>query len=305
MQFYSLFQIGLISLFWISSSFALEPIQVQVDQRIPHGNHELGVGSRLTLKIPVRSNARLVNGIFLGKIVEPNGGSHQFMFLDETHSKVYFAPKEKVEIGKYSFQRVLRPYEQVGETCTGYAIDHYFQQMYWSGLEGSGALKTELSTEKGRTQLLVDAVNEYYLVLQHRYSLVGVMNKFGKRFGFKCKVKQFPDSEGAISYLQAQLSDGLPVMISFLLGPNMVKSPVSFHEYGKPGELDGRLWIPRKKGERESGGHSVVATSLFEFKGRPFLLMLDSDWSEPRLWDVRSYLDSKTAMDEVEFITCI
>jgi hypothetical protein len=291
--------------FYAFSAFALAPIQFQIDQKIPHGN-QVGVGSHLTMMVPAANGSatQKVNGVFLGKIINPDSSMSGYMLLDETNAVVYFAKKENVEAGRYSFQPILKPYDQIGGTCTGYAIDHYFQQMYWSGFPGDGQLYTEISTEKGRTQLLVDSINEYYFVLQHRYSLVGVMNKMGLRFGFKCKMKQFNEVGAATAYLQNQVKAGLPVMVSFLTGTNMVDAPFTMSQYENRIPLDNRLWVPRNKGDRKSGGHSVVAAAYFENKGRPTLLMLDSDWAEPRLWDIQSYFNAKTAIEEVEFITC-
>ena len=289
----------LLALFSIHS-WAIEPIQVQIDQKVPFRN-SVGVGSRLTLQ----SNSKISSGIFLGKLIDPKGTLNQFMILNESSARIDYVNRENLVMGKYSFQPILKPYDQIGGTCTGYAINHYFQQMLWSGFEGNGNLRAQLSTEKGRTQLLVDAINEYYLVLQHRYSLVGVMNKIAANYGFRCKSKSFQDSFSAIQHLLNELSTGNPLILSFSIGPNMVNAPVQLFDYQNPGhELDHRLWVPRKIGERNAGGHSVVAASLFQYQGRPFLLMLDSDWSEPRIWDVSAYLTDKTALNEVEFITC-
>jgi hypothetical protein len=75
--------------------------------------------------------------------------------------------------------------------------------------------------------------------------------------------------------------------------------------YGqKNAELDSRLWIPRKIGQRNSGGHSIIAVGSFDLNQKTYLLMLDSDWSEPRIWDMDSFLNDKTALDEVEFVSC-
>lgn len=297
----------IFSLFLPLYSFAIEPIQVQIDQKVPQGKFSMGSGSPLTMKIPnsKRSTSKTVDGIFLGRVIEPSGSFSQFMLLDQTNDKVYFASRENVQIPRSDYQLFLKPYDQIGGTCTGYAIDHYFQQMYWAGFKGDGTLKTELSTEKGRTQLLVDSINEYYLVLKHHFSLVGVMNKLGSRFQFKCKMKKFEDANDAVSFLKASTNRGTPVMISFYIGPHMAIAPFELTTYEDEQHLfDNRLWLPRKKGERKSGGHSVVAASFFETKGRPMMLMLDSDWSEPRIWDVNQVFTEKTEMSEIEFITC-
>jgi hypothetical protein len=62
--------------------------------------------------------------------------------------------------------------------------------------------------------------------------------------------------------------------------------------------------VPRKTGERSGGGHSIVAASFFMLGDRPEVIVVDSDWSEPRIWDLNDYLDARTAIQEVEFISC-
>ncbi len=287
--------------FYALSALAISPIQVHLDQKIPQGAYQVGVGSPLTMKV---GSAKSVAGTFLGAVINPDGTFSKYMLMDSEHSQVYFANQENVKLPKESYQLLLKPYDQVGGTCTGYAIDHYFQQMYWSGFKGNGNLKNELSTEKGRTQLLVDSINEYYLVLQHRYSLKGVMNKIASRFAFKCKSKSFADVHQAVQFVQDQTKVGTPVMVSFSIGSNMVDAPFQLRDYETKSELDNRLWVPRKKGERNGGGHTIVAAASFEVRGRSAWLMLDSDWSEPRIWDVNAYFTEKTVMDEIEFITC-
>jgi hypothetical protein len=287
-------------LFYSISVGATEPLRVQLDQRVPYGNG-VGVGSRLMLQ----NEGRTTSGVFLGRLIDPKGKTDQFMILDETRATIYFAERAHLELPRTSYQPILKPYDQVGGTCTGYAINHYLQQMYWSGHQGNGSLQEQLSTEKGRTQLLVQAINEYYLVLQHRYSLVGVMNKMSNPFGFKCKSKTFTDAFTAIQFIQKELLSGNPLVFSFSIGPNMVNAPVELIKYGSIQEsLDHRLWVPRKKGQRNSGGHSIVAAGIFSFRSRPFLLMLDSDWAEPRVWDLQEYLNDQTAIDELELISC-
>jgi hypothetical protein len=52
--------------------------------------------------------------------------------------------------------------------------------------------------------------------------------------------------------------------------------------------------LPHKVGQRANNGHAIVAASAFVAKGRRKVLELDSDWSEPRVWDLDKYLGSKT-----------
>jgi len=297
----------ILSFLFESPSFALPPIQVQVDQLVPRGSFQLGVGSHLTLNIPEANGdaGKNVDGLFLGRIIEPAGAFSSYLFLDLDQARVYIVNQNDVMIGADSYQPILKQYDQIGGTCTGYAMDHLLQQMYWSGFTGNGELKDTLGTEKGRTQLLVDTINEYYLMLQHHYSILGVMKKFGARFGFTCTMKTFNDVGAAETYLFSKMNRGLPMMISFNIGPSMVSSPYEIMDYEDQANLkDNRLWTPRKIGERNSGGHTVVAAAMFAERGRQKLLMLDSDWAEPRIWDVQSYLGDKTAINEMQFTSC-
>ena len=292
-----------LSLFASAQTFAVEPIEVQIDQSVPHGHFKLGVGSALTLKFPDHKKADA--GIFLGRLIEPSGTFSKYMILDTDHNHIYLVDREHLKIDAPSFQPILRQYDQVGGTCVGYAMDHFFQEMYWAGFSGNGELKKELSSEKGRTQLLVDAINEYYLVTQHRFSILGIMKKFGARFGFKCEKKVFSDSDLATQYLEKSMEQGRPVLIGYNIGPDMVESSYEISDYENPSPMkDSRIWVPRKVGQRDSGGHAVIAVAAFEANHRKKLLMLDSDWAEPRIWDVEKYMSGKTAMDEIEFYSC-
>ena len=293
-------------IFCISSTGVLAasgPIQIQVDQAIPHGRFQLGVGSHLSLQFPGAKH--VTPGIFLGRLIEPGGVFSKYMILDEEKSKIELASKDNVQIANYTFQPILRQYDQVGGTCTGFAIDHLLQQLYWSGFPGNGLLRTTLSDEKGRTQLLVDAINQYYLVTQHRYSIAGIMKQYGVKFGLTCEKKMFTDAASASNYLIDRMGRGLPVLISYNIGTAMVDSPYEIEDYESPAPMkDKRLWIPRKIGDRNTGGHSVIAAAVFESNHRNKMLMLDSDWAEPRVWDMEEYLGNRTAISEIEFHTC-
>ncbi len=268
------------------------------------GNFEVGVGSELVLK----SDDKRLNGpaLFLGSAVKPDGDSSYQMFLMKNSKNVYY-----VETNEFSkrftpkYQTIFDLYEQMGGTCTGYAIYDFLFQTNLSGFNGSGELSQTLSHEEGRTNLLVDAVNEYYLTPQHRYSINGILNKYGKKFGFKCSAFKSDDYSKVKTKVLTQLKAGLPVLVSFDIGPKMVKAPFSIEmSEQKNGELDNRLWIPRKVGERNNGGHSIVAAAAFELENKTYLVMIDSDWSEPRLWDMDSYLNQKTDLVNVEFTMC-
>ena len=137
------------------------------------------------------------------------------------------------------------------------------------------------------------------------------MKGYGREFGLRCEKEIFQDTESAIRYVNEKTAQGIPVLISFYTGPNMVNAPFSLQIFSSSGNrgplqglLDSRLWIPRQIGERQSGGHSVVAVASFAQGRHTAFLMLDSDWSEPRVWDASAYLGGKADLKNLEFYSC-
>jgi len=291
---------GLLLSLGITQAYA--SIQVNVTSPVREDSYTVGVGSSLSLNLSEFPEPHA--GTFLGKLVDPDGSFSKYMLLDQTNSTIYLSDQSDTTFTTTALQPVLRQYDQVDDTCTGYAIDHFLQQIYWSGFVGNGALKETLSTEYGRSQLLVESIDDYYLATQHRNSIEGILKNFGTRFGFSCPKKMFKDSESAIQFVESSLKTGFPVLVSFFIGPDMVDSNLKTIDYESKAVSDDRLWIPRQIGERNSGGHSVVAAAEFEFQGRKKLLMLDSDWHEPRVWDLEEYLGGKAAISEIEFYAC-
>jgi hypothetical protein len=286
------------------SAMAAGEIQVRVQQPYSRGIYSVAIGSQVTLELPGQNAPR--PGLFLGRAVKPSGELDSYLLLDPRTMNVLYAPPSSVQIVDRGLESIVDPYQQVGGTCTGYAIDHFLLQTELSGFRGTGALGQTLSTEEGRSGLLADAINQYYLVLQHRFSIRGILDQYGKRFGFHCQDKKFTTAAAARDYLVHQLSFGTPVLVSFDIGTQMKTSPLDLRviKGSSYSHLDRRLWTPRQIGERNGGGHSIVAASYFELNGNPEAVVIDSDWSEPRIWDISDYLGDRTAMDEVEFITC-
>ncbi len=279
------------------------PISLTVTESQSVGNFPLGIGSIVNLK----SEDNKISGpaVFLGSAIRPDGTATYQMYLNKKSNNVYYIESSNFSNTNPKLQNVLDPYEQAGGTCTGYAMYDFLQQTNLAGFQGSGVLSQTLSSEEGRTNLLVDSINQYYLTMQHKYSISGILNGYGKKFGFTCKSFKTDSYDNAKTKILTQLKMGLPVIVSFNLGPKMVQAPFKIEMYDqKNSEVDSRLWIPRKIGERNSGGHSIVAAGSFELNNKTYLVMIDSDWSEPRIWDMDSFLNQKTAIDEVQFISC-
>jgi hypothetical protein len=278
-------------------------INVTVNNAFPRDGFQVGLNSSVSLTYSESNQTH--TGVFLGKLVQPDGTFSKYMLLDEATSIVYLSDQNDTSFSTSDLETILRQYDQVDGTCTGYAIDHLMQQMHWSGFTGNGTLATTLSTEYGRTQLLVTSIDDYYLATEHRNSIEGILNQLGTGFDFKCEKKMFQDTVKATTFVEYSLATGFPILISFNIGPQMVNSDLVAQDYESRALSDRRLWIPRKTGERNSGGHSVVAVGEFMYSGKKKLLMLDSDWAEPRVWDLEQYLgDPRVAIQEIEFYSC-
>lgn len=296
----SLVVIGLIII--SSLSFASD-ISTSVIKEVAGGAFRTGIGSTINLQT---NDAKLSGeAIFLGRAVRSNGDKTVEMYLKLNSKKVFYIESSNFNQLNPGLQAILDPYEQSGGTCAGYAMDNFLQQLNLTGFTGTKELGKVLSSEEGRTSLLVDTINQYYLTLQHRYSITGIMNGYGKKFGFKCKNFKNDSIQTAKSQILAELKLGQPIIFSFNIGPDMVKSPFSLEAYGQPHPgLDNRLWVPREIGQRNNGGHSIVAAASFSVGNKTYLVVIDSDWSEPRVWDLDTFLNSKTAISEIDFISC-
>lgn len=292
--------ISALLLFGINS-FA-EVTSFKVTEKISTNQNNIAIGS----SVNITSSDKLLNGdfVFLGNGINPSGEETYRVLLNKKNNIVSLVNSDEFKKNK-SLQKILDLYEQKGGTCTGYAIFDYLQQIVLNDFVGNGELPKMISTEEGRSQLLADSINRYYLETQHRNSIKGIMNAYGREFGFKCTNFQTDDAQKAKQKLLSKLSEGNPVIVSFNIGPKMVNAPFTIKKHNeKNGEVDNRLWVPRKVGERNSGGHSIVAAASFKHNNKDYLVMLDSDWTEPRIWDVDAYLSNKTAIEEIEFISC-
>ncbi len=282
---------------------ASKEIKVQTENAVPTRSFSIGIGSDVVLE----TSDTQISGpaIFLGNAVTPNGENLYRIYFNKKSAKIFFVSAQRFAKSSQRLQTIMDPYEQAGGTCTGYAIFDFLYQTSLSGFEGTGALSARFANEEKRTTLLVDNINNYYLTSQHRYSIPGILNSYGKDMGFKCDRFKTDTYSKAKDKVLEMLKAGWPVIISFNLGPKMYEVPFRLEKAdGEKAEMDQRVWIPRKIGERNRGGHTIVAAGSFEWDNKTYLVTIDSDWSEPRIWDMDSFLNQKTALDEVEFVTC-
>ncbi|MBS1958325.1 MAG: hypothetical protein JST80_02530 [Bdellovibrionales bacterium] len=277
-------------------------VQVSLIKRVSTDKFSFGVGSGV--RINFGSSRAAVDGIFLGRVVEADGHSDEYLFLDTQKTRAYLVDRSNTVFvqnpGKP--QTVLRPMDQYGGTCAAFAFTHYWQQ-YFLGLNpGNETLQTMMSSERERTKFLEENVSHYYL--GRPIEIATIMKQYGKRFGASCKTVKFTAGSVAADFVYNYAKAGIPVLIDFNIGPNMLTSTYETVDFEKPGSIDSRLWIPRKTGERNSGGHAVVAAAGFTAHGRRKLIMIDSDWDQPRIWDIDRYLGERTAIKEMGFTVC-
>jgi hypothetical protein len=283
-------------------SFSVTAIQAK---RI--GRFDLGIGSEVLLQLP---SGESIQGIFLGDLIEPKnlvpGNSiEQLMFLDPKKTRIYLVPRTETSVpGFTAIQAVLNPYPQISGTCAAYAMFHYYLQMLLSASIHAPALAKALATEEGRTQLLVSFVNRYYIERTTAKSLVPALNYIGKPYGIHCSIKSFTQKAAVLNYIRTQLGAGFPVLMAFNIGSSMVESTYEVTEFDRRGSRDPRLWIPRKIGQTNGGGHAIVLTASFQVNRRSKVLVLDSDWAEPRIWDLEKYIGPKTDVKTLEFYSC-
>jgi hypothetical protein len=135
---------------------------------VSSGPFKLGIGSVVELNSKIN--------IFLGNLLNSDGRPNSLMVLDSAQLTINYISSSSLKTEISSAQPVLKLFPQQGGTCTGYAINDFLIQSHLAGLTGNGKLASDLSTEEGRSALLADSINQYYLVTQHRFSILAILN---------------------------------------------------------------------------------------------------------------------------------
>jgi hypothetical protein len=241
--------------------------------------------------------------LFLGRMVDQELKDLEFLFLDQKLNRIYMIdPSNLLGIKKSRTQAIISTIDQMGSTCTAYGFFHYWNQIYVSKFKALDELSVVMSSDRRRMQYLEEIIELYYL--QNRTNITTLLKRDGERFGFKCRNHKFTDTKLAADFLFEKAYDGNPVMIDFNVASDMVTSSYEVTDYETPVSRDPRLWIPRKVGQRAASGHVIVVAGAFVTKGKQKLLVLDSNWNEPRVWDIDRYIKRKAAVKEMGFHTC-
>lgn len=296
MKFFVLFAL----IVFASIAFAQE-VEVKVLERVKGSTYDLGVGSKVSLDFVSKNETK--DAIFLGRMVTQDGKVQEYLFLDEKKTRITMIDPENLRgFRKSSAQAIISPIEQLGSTCAAYGFFHFWGQMYEVGFKGTEELMSTMESDRKRLQFVEEAIDIYYL--QQRINITTIMKMYGKRYGFSCRNNSFKDPRAAADFIYQKTSEGKPVLIDFNIGSDMVASTYEVTDFETPLRRDPRLWVPRKVGQRTSSGHVIVAAAAFMAKGRKKILVLDSNWTEPRVWDLARYIGSKAAVKEMGFHTC-
>lgn len=293
----------ILILILLTQAVCAEEIKLRVVSAVKNAKFELGVGSQVALEFTNRNERHEL--MFLGKMVGHPHFDEELLFLNPRTGLISLIDSRSVRsssVAKSRMQSLISPVDQAGETCAAYALYHFWVQTALSGYTGNGELLTTVQKEHSRLKLLEESITRYYM--GRSASIRPVMNHFGSRFGFKCREKIFDQPSKAIDFIFAQTSLGRQVVMEFFIGPNMVESSYRLKDFETKTDFDPRLWTPRKVGERNVGGHAIVASAAFLHNGKKQVVVLDSNWNEPRVWDLEKYLGGKTALKEMVFHSC-
>lgn len=294
--------IGLAAVLLSGVPAAEAKVKISVTGRLSTPRFGLGIGSKVRLNFG--SGRADADGLFLGRVVEANGRSDEFLFLDVQKTRAYLIDRSNTQFSQSPgrTQVILRGMDQWGSTCGAFAMTHFWQQYALVGLPGNENLAIMMSSERDRTKFLEENVSRYYL--SRPVEIQSVMATHGKKFGATCRTKSFSVGSVAADFVWKYAKAGIPVIIEFYIGPNMLNSSYETVDFEKPGTIDSRLWVPRKRGERNAGGHAIVAAAGFVSKGNRKVLIIDSDWDQPRIWDIDRYLGERVAIKSMAFTVC-
>jgi hypothetical protein len=288
--------IGLLSF----SAFA-QDVSVKVVAPVKQASFGIGIGSKVELDFKNTNEQK--NAIFLGRMVNQDSKAIEYLFLDEKKTRISMIdPASLDNFKKMKTQPIISPIDQLGSTCAAYGLFHFWNQMNTMGFKGAPELSTIMKSDRKRVQFLEQAIENYYI--EQKTNLTTTMKNYGKRFGFTCKNNPFTDRKKAAEFLFNKTSEGKPVLIDFNISSDMVTSTYEVTDYETTSKRDARLWLPRKVGQRMKSGHVIVGAAAFLANGRRKILVLDSDWTEPRVWDLDKYVGLKAAVKEMGFHTC-
>lgn len=281
-------------------------IPAKVTAPVAVGRFSIGIGSSMEVEV---GKGKLFEGQFLGRLVKKSGESQDLMFFHPAEKRIYLlnlanlklVDSEGRALGRTAFQPILDPIAQIDEICMGHVGEHLFHQLHLNRHSGewSEKLAKHLADEEQRSLLFASLANAYYATPRNNSNFGLIMRKKAKDFDLNCKsvemkkpaTKALREEKSAqhIAKMKSVLDQGYPVAIEYFIGPEMKNKPVRVVDVDLPTKADPRIWLPRATGERSYSGHGALIVGYFTPpQGREQFLILDSNWSEPRLFDVEN-----------------
>ena len=281
---------------------ALAGLKLKVIKSVSSSDFALAIGSEVEFSDSEKQQT--LPAVFLGRMPSHPHFGEEILLLNKKSGKVMMVDGKgrETSISRSRMQPLVSTIDQAGETCAAYAIYHFWLQLNEMGRMGNGELNKAVALEKGRMKLLEESIISYYF--SRTFRLHNSLKKFGERFGFNCKERIFQDTDKARSFIFENARNAIPVIIEFNIGAEMVTTANPLIDYETNEKPDPRLWIPRKRGEKNVAGHVVVAAGAFTDKAKNKVMILDSNWNEPRIWDLNDYITLKTAIKEMVFHKC-
>ncbi len=270
----------------------------KMGEPVSKNGFKFGVGTKMAVKV---DTGKAAEGVFLGRLVDVEYKTTGYLFEDIGEMKNYVIDPERTKIlfgGKVvpdsAMQPIVETVEQRGDTCATYSVENYFSQLLAAKREGNGELRKALEGALGHADIRQIA-DDYYLKTRGGANFDPVFKEIGDKYGYACKTIKFANAAQFTSRVSAAIAGGVPVLLEFYIGKNMVKAEDQWvNTLAKTGE-DRRFWPPRALGDRSGGGHALVAVETFQSgSDRLKLLISDSDWNKrPISWDYEKYFESR------------
>ncbi len=266
----------------------LEPSQIPA--------FDLSIGNKIRLS----NTATPVT--FLGLMTHNHDRKDKVIIFSPPY-EVHFYNLDQLQMKpRLKLQKVVTPMDQATNTCSAYALYNFWHQQSLSE-NSSSTLHQSFSSERERMQFLEKALYGYYV--ENITDMDRLLNRFERLFQKRCKVSQFATVEEGKKFLSEHDYQSSPLLTEFWIGKqDMFVSPLTYHDVASRTELDPRQWVPRLVGERKRSGHMVVIVQEIKITDKTFLLVLDSNWTQPRLWDKEHFFQAKTAIKDMLFHVC-
>jgi hypothetical protein len=261
-----------------------------------------GIGSQMTVTV---DGVKKASGIFLGRMANLNNQITYYMFEDYADKKYYMIDEARVKVPpnylKKDIQTVYETVEQFEDTCVVASMKNFSLALLEAHVEGNGKLRADVNA--GRIDKIGDAAfNFYYNDPKTGGNYEPLLRWYEGQYGLKCSTitlgdKTTPTESEFAGNTYRELGAGLPVILEFYIGPDMVTAESQWVDTGKASGEDRRFWAPRAPtpGRMPPDGHAIVAEKSLEIEsGRTKLLIKDGDWEiHPVLWDSKLYFESR------------